>query len=150
MSSYRPYRWGLSLACYHKFAGFLTSSLPVRIPLTSPSQASFIRDAITYAEDNDLPGKELKGRVKVSLESPKLAVLDWKNPNLKVDVSGSTDNISKPISIFDIIGMCEEGEKEKLVGRYTILEGTNSLEDIKDQYELSYSYISETEAEFHG
>ena len=144
----RPFRWGLSLPCYQKFAGFFSSNFPVKIPISSQSQASLIRDAITFAEENNLPGQELKGRVRISLESPTLAVLDWKNPELRVEVEDAAKSISRPISVFDVIGMCEEDRTGELVGRYTILEGVDALDDIREQYNLNYHTKNTNEVEF--
>jgi hypothetical protein len=112
------------------------------------SQASNIRDAITFAYENNLPGKELKGKVKVSLESPTKAILDWKSKTMQVEVEDLRSSMTTPVSIFDILALCSEGKASELSGKYAIIEGVDALEDIKAEFNLHYKRLSNTEVEF--
>lgn len=103
-------RWGKSEGAYRKYSYIFSKPLPFKIESNSPmSEATYIRDVIAYAHQNDLPGKEWYRKVIVSpQEDGTILMRSRGNANLG-DITRYPTN-----TVFDIL---------KMMGDETITDG---------------------------
>ena len=125
-------RWGLTASNYEKRKYLFTKQLPYKFPTTPigvNALAGYIRDAIKYAKENNLPGAEWYKTVTVGIVGTE------ENPEILITQKGQkTVDITPTKSLFDIITMYES---ENLPNGYTavIAEGYEHMKAMEDSLE---------------
>ena len=79
-------RWSKTLGAYNKYKYLFSKSLPIFIPLKKGqiAKATYIRDVIAYAKENNLPGGEWYKRIRVSPKDDGVLVFDTQKKALKL------------------------------------------------------------------
>lgn len=116
-------RWGKTDGAYRKYSYIFSKPLPFKIVSTSPiSEATYIRDVIAYAHQNDLPGKEWFKKVTVSPQEDNTVLV-------KAKKGTDLDSITKypTNTVFDLLQMLGD---EKIENGYRC-HTTESLPELQ-------------------
>ena len=126
------HRWGLTLGAYNKYAYIFGKELPISIIVQSGTlaQASYIRDVIRYAHENNLKGADWFGQVKVTTKDNNTI---WVTPKKSAVVPDSYSSSS----LLDIISMHQSAVLQNGYKTY-IQDELTELDSVCEALNISY------------
>lgn len=126
------YRWSLTQGAYDKYSYIFEQTLPAKIIVNAAiSEASYIRDVIRYANENNLKGADWYKKVKVSAQDQHTIIIADK-------VARNSATTYPQNTIFDLINMHELGSMPNPYTCY-LLDGISTVQSVLE--DLGYEVI---------
>jgi len=136
------HRWGLTLGAYNKYAYIFDKELPISITVQSGTlaQASYIRDVIRFAHENNLKGADWYGQVKVTTKDGTTITIIAKQTTAVLE-SYSTS------SLLDIISLHQSAAIQNGYKTY-IQDELAELDPVCEALNLTYIHHGNNLVEF--